>query len=116
MKRFIALSILFVCTISSHNPLCLSLYAQSDYKMAGPYEVVARDGQYRHTKGGSERDMRAAFDFAQKANLLKGSAEGKVCADKAIEIATANKMSDATFEIVALSKLLIMFSSFSDKI
>ena len=89
MKRFIAISILFVCTISSHNPLCLSLYAQSDYKMAGPYEVVARDGQYRHTKGGSERDMRAAFDFAQKANLLKGSAEGKACADKAIEIANA---------------------------
>ena len=25
---------------------------QSDYKMAGPYEVVARDGQYRSSKGG----------------------------------------------------------------
>ena len=32
-------------------------YAQDGYKMAGPYEVVARDGQYARTKGGSERDM-----------------------------------------------------------
>ena len=34
------------------------------YKMAGPYEVVARDGQYRSSKGGSERDMRKAYDSA----------------------------------------------------
>ena len=32
--------------------------------MESPYEVVARDGVYRHTKGGSERDMRAAYDLA----------------------------------------------------
>ena len=43
-----------------------SLLAQADYQMAGPYEVIARDGQYRHSKGGSERDMRAAFECAQK--------------------------------------------------
>ncbi|MDE6721338.1 MAG: alginate lyase family protein [Bacteroidaceae bacterium] len=42
------------------------LTAQTSYKMAGPYEVVARDGQYRGTKGGSERDMKAAYDFAVK--------------------------------------------------
>lgn len=42
------------------------LTAQTGYKMAGPYEVVARDGQYRGTKGGSERDMKAAYDFAMK--------------------------------------------------
>lgn len=42
------------------------LTAQTGYKMAGPYEVVARDGQYRGTKGGSERDMKAAYDFAVK--------------------------------------------------
>lgn len=39
--------------------------AQSDYKMAGPYQVVARDGEFRNTKGGSERDMRAALDMAR---------------------------------------------------
>ena len=36
--------------------------AQADYKMAGPYEVVARDGLYGKTKGGSERDMKTALD------------------------------------------------------
>ena len=39
-----------------------------NYKMAGPYEVVARDGEYRASKGGSERDMKAAYDLA-KAGL-----------------------------------------------
>ncbi len=34
------------------------------YSLEGPYEVVARDGEHRHTKGGSERDMRAAYDLA----------------------------------------------------
>ena len=34
------------------------LAADSSYKMAGPYEVVARDGQY-------QRDMLAALDFAK---------------------------------------------------
>ena len=38
---------------------------QSEYKMAGPYEVVARDGEFRGSKGGSERDMRAAWDLAK---------------------------------------------------
>lgn len=35
------------------------------YKMAGPYEIIARDGRYRHTKGGSERDMAAAHRLAK---------------------------------------------------
>ena len=42
--------------------------AQEDYKMAGPYEVVARDGQYAYTKGGSERDMWTAWQSAQKGD------------------------------------------------
>ncbi len=53
--------------------VCGVLTAQTSYKMAGPYEVVARDGQYRGTKGGSERDMKAAYDFA-----VKGEAEEAV--------------------------------------
>ena len=40
--------------------------AQTEYKMAGPYEVVARDGEFRGSKGGSERDMKAAWDFARE--------------------------------------------------
>ena len=46
---------------------CLSTaWAQADYKMSGPYEVVARDGEFRHTKAGSERDMEAAYECAVK--------------------------------------------------
>ncbi len=33
--------------------------------MAGPYEIVARDGEHRRTKGGSERDMYTAWQMAQ---------------------------------------------------
>ena len=40
--------------------------AQTEYKMAGPFEVVARDGEFRGSKGGSERDMKAAWDFAKE--------------------------------------------------
>lgn len=39
--------------------------AQGEYKMSGPYEVVARDGKFASSKGGSERDMKAAWDFAK---------------------------------------------------
>ena len=57
-----------VLTILFVSLTCLTAFAQKEYKMAGPYEVVARDGQYRSSKGGSERDMKAAFDMA-KAGL-----------------------------------------------
>ena len=51
---------------------CLSLMAipmlcsAQEYKMAGPYEVVARDGEFRGSKNGSERDMKAAWEFAKE--------------------------------------------------
>lgn len=61
MKRII-LSMLF---IACQLPLCL---AQSDYKMAGPYEVVARDGEYRKSKAGSEHDMWQAWQSAQQGD------------------------------------------------
>ena len=70
---------LFACLLlqllqTAGTPLC----AQTAYRMEGPYEVVARDGEYRHTKGGSERDMRAALDFARNGE-----------SDKALEIISA---------------------------
>ncbi len=48
--------------------LCLYLTstAQTSYQLQGPYEVIARDGEYRHTKKGSEDDMRAALNFARE--------------------------------------------------
>lgn len=67
MKRIIFIFSFFIVVISN-------ITAQSDYKMAGPYEVVARDGVYRQSKGGSERDMWTAWQCAQKgqnANALE---------------------------------------------
>ena len=49
-------------------------HAQTDYanyKMAGPYEVVARDGHFRSSKAGSERDMRAALVCAREGHSAK---------------------------------------------
>lgn len=58
MKRII-LSLLFVvCQLlicqaqsSDHKTMV------STYRLAGPYEVVARDGEFRKSKAGSKRDM-----------------------------------------------------------
>ena len=59
MKRIIFIFSFFIIAVCN-------ITAQSDYKMAGPYEVVARDGVYRQSKGGSERDMWTAWQCAQK--------------------------------------------------
>lgn len=59
MTRIHILSTLFLAFT-----LTATAQTKPDYKMAGPFEVVARDGQYSRTKGGSERDMMAAYDFA----------------------------------------------------
>ena len=65
MSRF--LFSFFILHFSFFIPFILSVPASAqDYKMAGPYEVVARDGQFRASKGGSERDMKAAWDFARE--------------------------------------------------
>ncbi len=50
----------------------------STYKLAGPYKVVARDGEFRSSKGGSERDMLAAYECARMG-----------LTDKALEIINA---------------------------
>lgn len=52
----------------------INLAWAQEYKMAGPYEVVARDGQYRSTKGGSERDMKAALTLAQTGKTAEALA------------------------------------------
>lgn len=60
--RLLILTLLLVAV--SNLPETTS--AQTAYKMAGPYEVVARDGKFARTKGGSERDMQAAWDYAKQ--------------------------------------------------
>ncbi len=44
---------------------CINIMANGQ-SMSGPYPVIARDGEFRYTKGGSERDMRAALDAARE--------------------------------------------------
>lgn len=48
--------------------MAISSWAQTGYKMFGPYEVIARDGQYRHTKNGSEKDMAQALLLARQGD------------------------------------------------
>lgn len=52
-------------TLTTALALQFNTWAQDTYKMSGPYEIVARDGQYRSSKGGSERDMQAAWNLAK---------------------------------------------------
>lgn len=68
MKMRTIISLLCLLAVS------LAAMAQTEYKMSGPYEVVARDGQYASTKQGSERDMKAAWDFAQEGKYEEAAA------------------------------------------
>ena len=70
--------LLFIASLSF---LLSPVLAQDDlrnYKMAGPYEVVARDGEFRASRGGSERDMWTAYECARLGYT-----------DKALEIINA---------------------------
>ena len=75
MKR-IVLSLLLAASGFAMN--AADVQAQTTYEMAGPYEVVARDGEYRATKSGSERDMHTAWNCARTGET-----------DKALEIINA---------------------------
>ncbi len=59
-KVFLALLVMSCCPA-----ICLR---GQEYKMAGPYEIIARDGRYANTKNGSERDMQAALRFAESGD------------------------------------------------
>ena len=64
MKRIYSFFIVISYFLFIHSSLTTA--QAQEYKMAGPYEVVARDGEFRNSKGGSERDMKAAWDFAKE--------------------------------------------------
>ena len=69
MKRIILILALFSAVNIQIATLRFQLLAPASaqaYKLSGPYEVVARDGEFRASKGGSERDMKAAWDFAKE--------------------------------------------------
>ena len=54
--------VLLIITVSIFT--IINGYSQPDYKMVGPYEVVARDGEFRKSKTGSEQDMWTAWQCA----------------------------------------------------
>ena len=62
MKRLLLSLSFIICHLS------FSFAQKSAYQMAGPYVVVARDGQYRNTKAGSERDMWQAWQRARQGD------------------------------------------------
>ena len=66
--RFITL---IICSLFAVLSPLMAQTDLADYKMAGPYEVVARDGEYRASKGGSERDMWTAHECAKQGNSEK---------------------------------------------
>lgn len=47
--------------MGSYEKLLRDAKAQSSYRMAGPFEVIARDGEHRRTKSASENDFLAAY-------------------------------------------------------
>ena len=57
--------------------MAVNVKAQSEYKMAGPYEVIARDGEYRNTKAGSERDMHHCVQHPADAQSFQYRQAGK---------------------------------------
>lgn len=59
------------------------------YVMAGPYEVIARDGEFRASKGGSERDMWTARQLAICATDAQDEVQREAFAAKSKEIINA---------------------------
>jgi alpha-glucosidase len=60
-------------------------FSQSDYKMAGPFRVISRDGEFSYTKNKMENDFHAAYQNALMWALTKDEKH----AQKALEILTA---------------------------
>ena len=61
-KNTIAISLVFIISTT----LQAFSITQVTYLLEGPFEIVARDGQYAYTKGGSERDMWTAWQLAKQ--------------------------------------------------
>jgi alpha-glucosidase len=60
-------------------------FSQADYKMKGPFRVISRDGEFRHTKSAMESDFHAVYQ-----NVLMYVLTGdKAHANKTLEILTA---------------------------
>lgn len=71
--------------ICSYRALVSDGRAQADYKMAGPFHTIARDGMHAKTKGPSESDFTAAYYNALMYHLTGDIAHR----DKSLEIIEA---------------------------
>lgn len=63
MRQFFFISLL-LCTALSWG----KDGSATPYRMAGPYAVIARDGEFRNSKTGSERDMKEAHEAALRGD------------------------------------------------
>lgn len=71
--------------MGSYKKLVADAKSSADYKMNGPFDIIARDGQYGKTKGACENDFLAAY-----YNALLYVIEGEEAhAQKAMEIIRA---------------------------
>jgi hypothetical protein len=59
--------------------------SQADYRMEGPFRVISRDGEFRHTKSRMETDFSAAYQNALMWALTGEEAHAR----KSLEILTA---------------------------
>lgn len=79
--------------MASFRALASDKRAQADYKMAGPFRTIARDGKYAKTKGPSESDFTAAY-----YNALMYHLTGKE-AHKAKSLEIINAYSDSLYVV-----------------
>lgn len=71
--------------MGSYQKLVADAKASANYQMRGPYDIIARDGQYGKTKGPCENDFLAAY-----YNALRFVIDGEEAhAQKAMEIIRA---------------------------
>ncbi|MDR3062212.1 MAG: glycoside hydrolase family 97 N-terminal domain-containing protein [Dysgonamonadaceae bacterium] len=59
--------------------------SQADYRMEGPFPVISRDGEYRHTKSKMEADFSAAYQNALMWILTNNESHAR----KSLEILTS---------------------------
>lgn len=75
-----------------------SITFAQNYKMAGPYEIIARDGKYAKTKGGSERDMWTAHEYAKLSLTENDSQKREAYKATALDIINAYASTLQRFE------------------
>lgn len=79
--------------------------AKSDYSMAGPYEIISRDGEYANTKSGFEADFSAAYLNALIWAVTQDEAHAKKTIDILVKYADKLKEIPSTNDAPLLAGL-----------